>query len=100
MKKGGIFLSPSTKQFPNGQFSILYQLTPLAFMVEKGGGLASNGSVPILNLKPRNHMNTSQVFMGSREEVKIVEEFLARQEHKETPSLPLVYLPVKEADKP
>ena len=100
IKKGGIFLSPNSKQFPTGQFSIIYHLTPLAFVLEKSGGLASNGSVPILDLKPRNHSNTSQVFMGSKGEVKRVEEYLARKENKETSTLSLLSLPVTQTEKP
>jgi fructose-1,6-bisphosphatase I len=49
------------------------KLAPLAFILDKAGGLASNGSVPIMDLKPTSHDTTAQVFMGSILEVKKVE---------------------------
>jgi fructose-1,6-bisphosphatase len=98
IKKGGIFLSTNNKLLPMGQFSIRYQLAPLALILDKAGWLASNGSVPILDLKPTSHNVTSQVFIGSIEEVKMVEKVLATKEATEVPLPSLSYLPVPVED--
>jgi fructose-1,6-bisphosphatase I len=50
----GIFLYPNTSDAPFGKLRVLYECTPVAFIVEKAGGAASGGCMPILDLTPTN----------------------------------------------
>ena len=42
MKGNGIFLYPALKDAPNGKLRLLFELNPMAFLIEHAGGSASN----------------------------------------------------------
>ena len=50
--KGGIFMYPATTSKPGGKLRLLYECNPFAFIVEKAGGVATNGKIPILDIQP------------------------------------------------
>lgn len=72
IKYGGIFLYPATKTHPSGKLRLLYECIPMAFIVQQAGGLASNGTVNILDLVPEKIHQRSPIFLGSAEDVKDV----------------------------
>jgi fructose-1,6-bisphosphatase I len=75
--KGGIFLYPPTKQFPNGKLRLMYEANPIAFLAEQAGGMATNGTTNILDLQPTGlHQRTSLV-VGSPEEVQLLGKMLS-----------------------
>ena len=39
-------------------------MTPLSLVVTKAGGVATNGTVPILDLKPKYQLNTTVTYLG------------------------------------
>src|SRR5690606_34925576 len=49
--KGGIFIYPSSFRSPKGKIRLLYEASPLSFVVEQAGGRASNGYDRILDLE-------------------------------------------------
>ena len=51
--KGGIFMYPSTKEYPDGKLRLLYECNPLAFIAEQAGGKATAGIERILDIKPK-----------------------------------------------
>jgi fructose-1,6-bisphosphatase I len=68
--KGGVFLYPPTRIYPNGKLRLLYEANPLAFIAEQAGGLAIDGQQRILEIEPREiHQRTPLVF-GSQAEVE------------------------------
>ena len=73
LKKGGVFMD--TK----GDFSAQFLLTPVAMIVSNAGGLASNGTDPIVDLKPRYQNETLPVFFGNSDIVsQLIEDNLPR----------------------
>ena len=73
LKKGGVFIDTE------GQFSAQFLLTPLAMIVSNAGGLASNGTDPIVDLKPRYQNETLPVLFGNSDIVsQLIEENLPR----------------------
>ncbi|HMP93029.1 MAG TPA: class 1 fructose-bisphosphatase, partial [Phnomibacter sp.] len=75
--KGGIFMYPGTTDKPNGKLRLLYECNPLAFIVEKAGGLATNGQQRVLDVQPSHLHQRSPLFIGSRlmmEELQQVQE--------------------------
>lgn len=42
----------------------------MAFIIEKAGGLASDGKIAILDIEPTNIHERTPVFLGSREDVQ------------------------------
>ena len=76
--KGGIYLYPSTQSHPNGKLRLLYECNPMAYIIEQAGGVASDGKTRIMDLKPTELHQRVPFFVGSKNMVKKVEEFLER----------------------
>jgi len=74
---GGIFMYPADRKSPNGKLRLLYEANPMSFIVEQAGGRASNGVTRILDIKPTALHERTPLFVGSDEDVRICEEFLA-----------------------
>jgi fructose-1,6-bisphosphatase I len=74
--QGGVFLYPGTLQKPSGKLRLLYESSPLAFLIEQAGGRASTGTQEILDVVPdKIHFRTPLV-IGSRDDVALVESFI------------------------
>ncbi|MCB0814499.1 MAG: fructose-1,6-bisphosphatase, partial [Flavobacteriales bacterium] len=64
--KGGIYFYPGTTKAPNGKLRLLYEGNPLAFLVEQAGGLASDGTRRILEIRPEELHQRCPLFIGSK----------------------------------
>jgi fructose-1,6-bisphosphatase I len=73
---GGIFMYPEDIRHPKGKLRLMYECNPMAFIVEAAGGRASNGTQRILEIQPKNLHEKTPLFIGSEEDVKMVEKFL------------------------
>ena len=82
LMQGGVFLYPGTIKNPEGKLRLLYETTPLAFLVEQAGGKASNGSQAILDLVPGKLHQRTPLVIGSKEDVKLVESFIADRKRR------------------
>ncbi len=76
LKGGGLFTYPATTKNPNGKLRLLFELNPMAYLVENAGGFASNGEMPILDIKPEKIDQREPIYIGSKEEVLIAEKFV------------------------
>jgi fructose-1,6-bisphosphatase I len=76
LKGHGIFFYPHLKEQPNGKLRLLFELSPMAFLVEQAGGAASTGRGPILDVVPRHIHERSPVFIGSKDDVALAENFI------------------------
>ncbi len=74
--KGGIFLYPADSRSPRGKLRLLYEANPLAFLIEQGGGAASDGHRRILDIEPEELHQRTPLIIGSREDVAEAEEFV------------------------
>lgn len=74
--KGGIFMYPGTTGKPQGKLRLLYECNPLAFIIEKAGGRATNGVQRILDLQPTKLHERSPFFIGSSDMMAELEEHL------------------------
>jgi len=70
--KGGIYLYPSTEQYPDGKLRLLYECNALAFIIEQAGGLASDGRQRILEIDPVDKHQRTPLYIGSADRVKEV----------------------------
>ena len=82
IKKGGIFAYPALQKEPNGKLRLLFELQPMAFIVEQAGGLATNGEEDILSLKVKDLEQRAPIYIGSCQEVEKAKVFLNRQAMK------------------
>ncbi|MEO6865698.1 MAG: class 1 fructose-bisphosphatase [Gemmatimonadaceae bacterium] len=75
---GGLFAYPANEKNPRGKLRLLYEANPLAFIVEQAGGLASNGSVRILDVEPTELHQRTPLFIGSKNDVNMADSMLSQ----------------------
>lgn len=63
--KGGVFLYPPTKKYPDGKLRLLYEANPVAFIAEQAGGVATNGRQRILDIHPESIHQRTCLAVGS-----------------------------------
>ena len=76
---GGVFYYPSDLKDPSKPYAklrLLYEATPMAFIVEQAGGYASNGSQNILDIQPHKLHQRTPLFIGNRSLVEKAEEYI------------------------
>jgi fructose-1,6-bisphosphatase I len=78
--KGGIFYYPADSRYPNGKLRLVYEANPLAFIVERAGGYASDGQDSILDVKPESLHQRTPLFIGNRELVEKAEAFVVQRD--------------------
>jgi fructose-1,6-bisphosphatase I len=73
--RGGVFLYPETRKSPEGKLRLLYEASPLAFVAEQAGGVATDGHQRILDKLPKTMHQRTPLIIGSPDEVKRVLSF-------------------------
>jgi len=76
LKGKGVFSYPAHSKYPDGKLRILFECAPMAFLMEKAGGMASDGWVRILEKEFFKIDQRTPIFIGSKEEVSRCEKFL------------------------
>ncbi|MCE9531161.1 MAG: fructose-1,6-bisphosphatase, partial [Planctomycetes bacterium] len=74
--KGGIFLYPPTTESPAGKLRLLYEADPIAFLTEQAGGIAIDGTGPVLDIQPTTIHQRTPLIVGSRVEMELLERTL------------------------
>ena len=72
--RGGVFLYPGDARpgYRQGRLRLLYEASPIAFLIEQAGGAATDTVAPILDLAPRSlHARTPLVFGAAREVARV-----------------------------
>lgn len=77
---GGIFLYPADKKSPSGKLRVLYEVFPMAYIVERAGGKAIDGHKRVLEIQPKKIHERSGIILGSVEDVDDVEKLY--KEHR------------------
>ena len=66
---GGIFCYPANVKSPQGKLRLLYEASPLAFVVEQAGGAATDGNRRILDIHPSELHQRIPLYVGSKSDV-------------------------------
>jgi len=76
LTRGGTFLYPSDgrKGYENGRLRMVYEVAPMAFLVEQAGGKATDGVTPIMDLTAVELHERRPFVFGSSEEVDRIAE--------------------------
>lgn len=76
LTRGGTFLYPSDARpgYEAGRLRMVYEVAPMAFLVEQAGGLATDGQTPILSLTAEKLHERRPFVFGSRQEVERIAE--------------------------
>lgn len=75
--QGGIYMYPGEAKKPEGKLRLLYEAAPLAFVVERAGGRASDGRARILDRVPTQLHERTPLYIGSADRVAQLEKVLA-----------------------
>ncbi|MEX0685987.1 MAG: class 1 fructose-bisphosphatase [Balneolales bacterium] len=78
--KGGIFIYPATDKYPEGKLRLMYECNPMSFIIEQAGGKATTGIKRIMEIEPHDIHQRSPIFMGSKVNVSMAENFLTEYE--------------------
>ena len=72
--RGGVFLYPMDARMQadgkQGKLRLLYEASPMGWLIEQAGGLAHTGTEAILDIQPHSLHQRVPVIMGSSEEVE------------------------------
>ena len=74
-KGEGLYCSIGSK-LQKKKLRILYECAPTAFLIEKAGGLSSNGEVSILDVIVEGYYQKTDFIVGSKEEVERMQRYL------------------------
>ena len=69
LSRGGIFMYPRDAKNKDGRLRLMYEASPMAFIVEQAGGAATDGATRILDLQPKGLHQRVAVVLGSKNEV-------------------------------
>jgi len=75
---GGIFLYPATSESPRGKLRLLYECFPMAYIIEQAGGMATTGTVSVLDVKPESIHQRCPIILGSKDDVEECLSFIKR----------------------
>lgn len=78
---GGLFMYPadfSDPAKPRPKLRLLYEVAPMAFIIEQAGGSASTGTERVLELQATEYHQRAAVILGSPDDVAMAEEFYRR----------------------
>ena len=76
MKGKGVFMYPMLQGTPSGKLRLLFELNPMAFLIEQAGGAATDGTGRILDIQPQSLDQRAPVFIGCTEDVAKAQEFV------------------------
>ncbi len=77
LMRGGVFLYPrDTKDKARpGRLRLMYEASPMSFIVEQAGGIGSTGRERLLDVVPQDIHQRVPVIIGSRNEVERIERY-------------------------
>lgn len=82
LMRGGVYLYPRDTKDPTkaGRLRLMYEASPMAWLVEQAGGCASTGRERILDMAPDGLHQRVPLILGSRHEVERIERYHAEHD--------------------
>ncbi|MGA7815425.1 class 1 fructose-bisphosphatase [Caballeronia sp.] len=79
LMRGGVFMYPRDFKMPamQGRLRLLYEASPMSFLIEQAGGMSTTGRERILNVQPRALHERVPVILGSKNEVARIARYHA-----------------------
>lgn len=81
--KGGIFIYPSSKRYPQGKLRLMYECNPLSYIIEQAGGKATDGKGRIMDIQPDAIHQCVPIYIGSPDNVEMAASFLEKYAEQE-----------------
>jgi fructose-1,6-bisphosphatase I len=76
LHKGGVFTYPGFKGKERGKLRLLYEANPMGKIICEAGGAVSNGMVDILTIKPEGIDDVTPIYIGGKDEIRLIETFM------------------------
>ena len=78
VRQGGIFLYPGDRRpgYEKGRLRLLYEVFPIAYIIEQAGGAATDEQGPVLDRIPESHHEHAPLIFGSRAEMQVLHSYL------------------------
>ncbi|KAI9280641.1 fructose-1,6-bisphosphatase [Sporodiniella umbellata] len=76
---GGIFGYPADAKSKKGKLRILYEVFPMAYLIEQAGGKATTGTMDCLDIVPEHIHDRSGIWLGSKNDVQELEACYKQQ---------------------
>ncbi len=85
--RGGIFFYPADQRrgYERGRLRYVYECAPIAYLVEKGGGVANDGSTRILDLGPETLHGRCPLCFGSVAQMTLFADAKTSSERQYSP---------------
>ena len=85
--RGGIFFYPADqrKGYERGRLRYIYECAPIAYLVEKAGGVANDGATDILDLVPTSLHGRCPLCFGSMAQMQLFAEAKISSERQYSP---------------
>lgn len=85
--RGGIFFYPADqrKGYERGRLRYVYECAPIAYLVEKAGGVANDGETPILDLVPQTLHGRCPLCFGSASQMTLFADAKISSERQYSP---------------
>ncbi|WP_050033402.1 class 1 fructose-bisphosphatase [Halorubrum halophilum] len=74
---GGLFAYPALVDAPEGKLRLSFEANPIAYIVERAGGAATDGDTDILDVEPEGVHDRVPLYVGNEGLVKRLEDALA-----------------------
>jgi fructose-1,6-bisphosphatase I len=71
---GGIFYYPANDKKPNGTLRLVIECNPMAYIITKAGGTASDGKQNILDIQPTEIAHRTPIYIGNKDLVAQAEK--------------------------
>jgi fructose-1,6-bisphosphatase I len=77
LARGGIYMYPGDLRdgYHQGRLRLIYEASPIAWLIEQAGGAASTGTARILEIAPRRIHQRVPLIFGSRDEVERLDRY-------------------------
>jgi len=73
LHKGGVFTYPAYAGRKQGKLRLLFEATPMGFIVSQAGGAVSNGRRDLLTIRPEAVSQRVPVYIGGKREITLIE---------------------------
>lgn len=70
---GGVFMYPADKKNPSGKLRQLYEVYPMAMLVEQAGGRSIDGHMASLEVLPKHIHDRAPIYLGSKDDIDRIE---------------------------
>jgi len=73
---GGIFAYPALVDAPRGKLRLSFEANPIAYIIERAGGAATDGRTDILDVEPEGVHDRVPLYVGNEELIERLEAAL------------------------